>query len=121
MITLQRIAMLLVMAPIVLADLLDTSGSTRVFVYTNPAFDHHDLIECYREQHKGVSPWQDERAEMAQNMGEIWMHKAMMEHPWRVFDAEDADLFHVPIYPVLRYTVADFVSLLGAVSVLASH
>lgn len=76
-----------------------------VFVYTDPMLDHSDLIDCYRREHAGVPPWQDERGDMAQNMAEVWMHQALLEHPWRVFDPSEADLFFVPMYPVLRYVI----------------
>ena len=47
-----------------------------VYVYNGvPELDYSGLIGCYRERHDGVSPWQDERADMAQNMGEIWVHR----------------------------------------------
>ena len=59
------------------------------------------MIRCYREQHDGVAPWQDERADMAQDMGEIWLHQSLLSHPWRVMDPEDADVFFIPLYPVL--------------------
>lgn len=74
-----------------------------IYVYDDPALDSTDLIQCYRDRHDGVAPWQDERADMAQDMGEIWLHRALLGHPWRVLDPEDADLFFVPLYPVLGY------------------
>lgn len=79
------------------------SRRLRVYVYDEPPLDHTDLIECYRGRHGGVSPWQDERFDMAQNMAEVWIHQGMLAHPWRVTDPAEADLFYVPIYPVLSY------------------
>ncbi|CAB1117041.1 unnamed protein product [Ectocarpus sp. CCAP 1310/34] len=47
-----------------------------VFVYEGvPELDHMELVQCYRDVH-GVAPWQDERFDMAQDMGEIWMHRS---------------------------------------------
>jgi len=40
-------------------------------------------------------------------MGEVWFHKAMQVHPWRVNDPEDANLFYIPMYPVLSRKVQD--------------
>ena len=74
-----------------------------VYVYDSPAFRQADLIQCYRDRHDGLPPWQDERRDMAQDMGEIWLHRALLIHPWRVLDPEDADIFFVPMYPVLSY------------------
>lgn len=74
----------------------------KVYVYDDPAFNQADLISCHIAS-KNTAPWQDERFDMAQNMAEIWMHKALLVHPWRVLDPDDADLFYVPVYPVLSY------------------
>lgn len=86
---------------------LEHSGQIRervnVYVYNDSSFDQSDLIECYRRRHNGISPWQDERADMAQDMGEIWLHQALLVHEWRVIDPEDADVFYIPLYPVLSY------------------
>ncbi|CAM9658451.1 unnamed protein product, partial [Sphacelaria rigidula] len=83
-------------------DITDGAGvALSVFVYDEPAFDNSDLIECYQQEHKGMSPWQDERTDTAQDMAEVWMHRALLQHPWRVLDPAKADLFYVPIYPVL--------------------
>ncbi|CAB1105808.1 unnamed protein product [Ectocarpus sp. CCAP 1310/34] len=77
-------------------------GKVSVFVYDGvPELDHSWLVPCYRQVRDGVSPWQDETADMAQDMGEIWLHRAMLAHPWRVLNPEEADLFYVPMYPVL--------------------
>lgn len=51
-------------------------GKVSVFVYDGvPELDHSWLVPCYRQVRDGVSPWQDERADMAQDMGEIWLHR----------------------------------------------
>lgn len=64
--------------------LLEASAATgggyrdvvRVYIYEDvPSLDHSNLVECYRNRHGGVPPWQDERADMAQDMGEIWLHR----------------------------------------------
>ncbi|CAM9956233.1 unnamed protein product, partial [Laminaria digitata] len=75
----------------------------KVYIYEDPVFDHTALIQCYRDHHKGVAPWQDERMDMAQDMGEIWLHQSLLSHPWRVMDPEDADVFFIPLYPVLSF------------------
>ena len=85
-----------------LSKLLDEASRVNVYVYDDPALDFSDLIDCYRERY-GESPWQDERADMAQDMGEIWLHRAMLDHPWRVLEPDQADVFYVPMYPVLSY------------------
>lgn len=47
-----------------------------VYVYDGvPELDHSALIQCYRDQSGGVPPWQDEKADLAQDMGEIWLHR----------------------------------------------
>lgn len=81
----------------------DANPAIKVYVYDDPVFDHTAVIQCYRDAHGGVAPWQDERADMAQDMGEIWLHQALLSHPWRVFDPEDADVFYIPLYPVLGF------------------
>jgi hypothetical protein len=40
----------------------------------------------------------DEDGEHAQNMGEVWMHRAMLAHPRRVHDPEIANMFYMPLY-----------------------
>ncbi|CAM9220616.1 unnamed protein product, partial [Hapterophycus canaliculatus] len=78
-----------------------SGGRVAVYVYEDiPELDHSDLVECYQENSR-VAPWQDEQADMAQDMGEIWLHRSVLAHPWRVFDPEEADIFFVPIYPIL--------------------
>ncbi|CAN0371235.1 unnamed protein product, partial [Laminaria digitata] len=96
-------------------DMHDKSDRVSVYVYDSPSFRHEDLIKCYRDGHGGLPPWQDERADMAQDMGEIWLHRALLIHPWRVLDPADADIFFVPLYPVLSYKllVADGVTCGG--------
>lgn len=83
----------------------DAAERVSVYVYDDntTALVTTDLVQCYRERHDGLAPWQDERTDMAQDMGEIWLHRAMLDHPWRVLDPEDADLFFVPLYPVLSF------------------
>ena len=82
--------------------ILQEAPRVSVYVYDDPALDFSDLIDCYLETH-GKPPWQDERADMAQDMGEIWLHRAMLEHPWRVLEPDKAAVFYVPIYPVLSF------------------
>lgn len=38
---------------------------------------------------------------------EFFLSRALLSHPWRVLDPEQADLFYVPIYPVLSMKVED--------------
>lgn len=62
-------------------------GKVSVFVYDGvPELDHSWLVPCYREVRDGVSPWQDERADMAQDMGEIWLHRYAPPPPVLLFD-----------------------------------
>ena len=82
--------------------IVDEASRVNVYIYDDPALDFSDLIDCYRERY-GKSPWQDERADTAQDMGEIWLHRAMLDHPWRVLEPDKADVFYVPMYPVLSY------------------
>ncbi|CAN0493526.1 unnamed protein product, partial [Laminaria digitata] len=79
------------------------AGRVNVYIYEDPVFDNAALIQCYRDEYEGVAPWQDERADMAQDMGEIWLHRSLLSHPWRVLDPEDADVFYIPLYPVLGF------------------
>lgn len=83
-------------------ELGSDASRVSIFVYHDNVLDHGDLIDCYRHEYAGVPPWQDERGDMAQDMGEVWMHQALLEHPWRVLDPSEADLFYIPMYPVLR-------------------
>lgn len=78
-----------------------TPAKARVFVYDVPQLDHKELIECYKLQSGGVPPWQDEHEERAQNTAEVWLHRALLVHPWRVLDPEQADIFYIPIYPMV--------------------
>ncbi|CAN0452889.1 unnamed protein product, partial [Scytosiphon promiscuus] len=75
------------------------------YIYNDPVFDETAVIKCYRKYNRGVAPWQDERWGKAQDAGEIWLHQSLLSHPWRVLDPEDADVFFVPIYPVLNAKV----------------
>lgn len=79
----------------------------KVYVYDDPVFDNTDLIECYR-QVTGVVPWLHERFDMVQNLGDIWLHRSLISHPWRVNDPEDADVFFVPIYPFLSFHLMEW-------------
>ena len=79
---------------------LGGSLKVKVYVYDQPVFDNLDMIECFRKS-TGVSPWMNEEFDMAQNMAEIWLHRSLLEHQWRVLDPDDADVFYVPLYPVL--------------------
>lgn len=78
------------------------TNKVNVYVYDHPVFNNTDMIECYR-QVTGFSPWLHERFDMTQNLVEIWLHRSLLIHPWRVLDPEDADLFFVPIYPFLSF------------------
>lgn len=83
-------------------------GDTRrvkVFIYDDPVFDETAVLRCYLDRNHGVAPWLDERQGMAQDAGEIWLHQSLLSHPWRVLDPEDADVFFIPIYPVLNAKV----------------
>lgn len=73
-----------------------------VYVYDAPIFNNTDLIDCYRRT-TGVVPWLHEDWDVAENVGEIWMHRAILKHPWRVLDPDKADLFFVPVYPFLSF------------------
>ncbi|CAN0504096.1 unnamed protein product, partial [Laminaria digitata] len=79
--------------------------TVNVYVYDDLVFDEAAVIQCYRERTRGVAPWQDEHEVMAQDAGEIWLHQSLLSHPWRVLDPEDADVFFIPMYPVLNAKV----------------
>lgn len=85
----------------------EEGGQVKVYVYDDPVFDQTDLIQCYREKKNGISPWQDEQADMVQDMGEIWLHQSLLLHEWRVSNPEDADVFYIPLYPVLSAKVLE--------------
>lgn len=42
--------------------------------------------------------------------------RAILSHPWRVLDPEEADVFYVPMYPVLSFKLE-----LGGVSLYAKE
>ena len=86
---------------------VEDTNRVNVYVYEDPVFDHTALIQCYRDRHEGVAPWQDERKDMAQDMGEVWLHQSLLSHPWRVLDPEDADVFFIPLYPVLGHKLSE--------------
>ena len=88
-----------------LLSLEDDANRVNVYVYEDPVFDQAAVIQCYRDDNHGVAPWQDEREGKAQDAGEIWYHQAMLSHSWRVFDPEEADIFFIPLYPVLTAKV----------------
>eukprot|EP00903_Cladosiphon_okamuranus_P010490 g9922.t1 len=87
-------------------EYLGSADRVSVYVYDDvPELDFSGLIECYRQRNDGVPPWQDEIMDMAQDMGEVWLHRALLSHPWRVLDPWQADLFYIPMYPVLSFKV----------------
>lgn len=88
------------MAALPVGTHLDGVSPVKVYVYNSPVFDSRDMIACFRKS-LGVAPWMYEGFDMAENMGEIWIHRAMLNHPWRVLDPNEADVFFIPLYPVL--------------------
>ena len=63
-------------APVGRAEDQSPADKVSVYVYNDvPALDHSGLIQCYRDRNDGVPPWQDERVDVAQDMGEIWLHR----------------------------------------------
>ena len=84
---------------------VEDPSRVNVYIYDDPVFDETSVIRCYRDHNHGVAPWLDEREGMAQDAGEIWLHQSLLSHPWRVLDPEDADVFFIPIYPVLNAKV----------------
>jgi len=70
----------------------------KIYVYDDPDVDWSYLSRCYEEAHDGLLPEMDEDGEHAQNMGEIWIHRAMLSHPRRVYDPEEANMFYIPLY-----------------------
>ena len=77
---------------------VNPSSKVNVYVYDEPQLNFKEIIGCYTEQNGGVPPWQDEAKERGQNTAEIWLHRALLIHPWRVHDPEQADVFYVPLY-----------------------
>lgn len=54
-----------------------------VYVYDGvPELDFSGLIGCHRDGNHGVPPWQDERSDVAQDMGEIWLHRCVHRCAW---------------------------------------
>lgn len=74
--------------------------SPKIYVYDNPLVDWSYLIPCYVEKH-GVNPWEDESSEKGQNMGEVFMHQIMLNHPSRTMDPSEASIFYIPMYIVM--------------------
>lgn len=81
---------------------LEDTGRVNVYIYDDPVFDETDVIRCFRRKTHGAAPWQAEHGTLVQDMGEIWLHQSLLSHPWRVLDPEDADVFFIPMYPVLN-------------------
>jgi len=78
----------------------------KVFIYDVPELDHGDLIQCWKQRNGGESPWQAQHHDVARNMAEVWLHEALLAHPWRVQYPSQADLFYIPLYPALSYQVS---------------
>ena len=70
----------------------------KIYVYDDPDVDWSYLSGCYQDVHDGLLPELDEDGEHAQNMGEIWIHRAMLSHPRRVHDPDLANMFYIPLY-----------------------
>lgn len=75
-----------------------SAKTPKIYVYDNKEVDWSYLTKCYEDAHDGLSPEMDEDGEHAQNMGEVWMHRAMLSHPNRVYYPEEANMFYVPLY-----------------------
>ncbi len=78
----------------------------KVFIYDVPELDHSDLVQCWKQRNGGESPWQSEHHDVARNMAEVWLHEALLTHPWRVQYPSQADLFYIPLYAALSYETA---------------
>ena len=70
----------------------------QIYVYENEELDWSFLSKCYEDTHGGLAPETDEDGEHAQNMAEVWMHRAMLSHPRRVLNPEHANMFYIPLY-----------------------
>lgn len=70
----------------------------KIYVYENSELDWSYLSSCYQDANNGLLPELDENEEHAQNMGEVWIHRAMLSHPRRVMDPSVANMFYIPLY-----------------------
>ena len=62
---------------------VDDTDRVYVYVYEDPVFDETAVIQCYRDRNSGVAPWQDERADMAQD----WEKFGFTSHCFRIHGA----------------------------------
>lgn len=110
-----------------------TGPPVKVFVMPVPNSFTSELVQCYREA-RGRWPWDDsaphgdcdtnsprscrhcERGntcsaslgvEVAQHASDIWLHKGMQAHGWRVMTAADADVIFVPFYGSISYELGE--------------
>lgn len=72
----------------------------KVFIYDLPPAFNMDLVECYFSKH-GVSVWNDEEKERAQNTADIWMHKLLLRYPYRTYNISEASMIYIPFYGFL--------------------
>lgn len=55
-------------------------------------------MNCYRREHRGVYPWDDEtEPELAQNTGHVWIYEALRHHPLRTRRPDEAALVVLPV------------------------
>lgn len=74
--------------------------SYKVFIHDLPPVFNEDLLDCYKNQ-TGMYIWEDDSKEKAQNAGDVWLHKALLDHPRRTMDPTEATTFLVPFYGFL--------------------
>lgn len=75
----------------------------KFYMYNDPEFNFFDAVECYKRNHNGTDIWSDERMDTVQDTGELWLFRALSQHPNRTLDPEEADLFYVPAFLATSY------------------
>lgn len=63
-----------------------------------------DLVMCYHNR-TGENVWEHEKADNVQDLAEIWLYRSLMDHPNRTYDPAEADLFFIPMFPVMSFRV----------------
>jgi len=84
---------------------LDSHGG-KFFIYNLTSLKFEELALCYHEQH-GMNVWEHEKRDLVQDLAELWLLRSLVNHPSRTYDPEEADLFYIPMLPVLSFRVGN--------------
>jgi hypothetical protein len=97
---------LLLVVRVLAVLLLCESGSSENLVYVYSAADVAQDVDtlsgCYQENSgTDVLPWAKEVKDGNQNMADIYIHRALLDHPLRTRDPSKASIFYIPLQLVL--------------------